>query len=352
MNYCINNFMLVRNTFLLLITLVLFGVPTYAQNALENEIVDDTYMVINKTDGSKEVYNTKEVDSITFVDKKKAASLTTKKKIVMGWGDSLTAGAGGNGVSYPSVLQSLLGKEYQVINVGVGGENITSISARQGGNPMTVTEDVIVPNDGEYADIKLVDYFGNEIKTLLQGGFNSTNPCLINGHECNIRWTGDWLGKNGVYQITTTDTCSFIMKKNTPIQTNYMRKYRNPYCLLIWIGQNGGFTDGDDLCDQIQRMIDYAGVEKYVIINLHTKFHIQYNSIINNRFGYHVVDLYNYMCTSALDDAGIDKSEQDILDIEKGNCPSSLMADNVHFNSLGYTLLAQKVFEKFKELNY
>lgn len=341
--------MLVRNTFLLLITVVLFGVPTYAQNALENEIVDDTYMVINNADGSKEVHNTKDVDSITFVDKKKAASLTTKKKIVMGWGDSLTAGAGGNGVSYPSVLQSLLGKEYQVINAGVGGEKTYTIAARQGGNPMTISEDVIVPNDGEYANIVLIDHFGNELKPLLQGGDKTINPCLINGHECNIRWTGDMLGNDGVYQITTTDTCSFVMKKNTPILTNYMRKYHNPYAIIIWIGQNGGFIDGEDLCDQIQRMIDYSGTDKYIIINFHTNFFSRYNKFLISRFGSHVIDWHGYSMSEAMSEAELQKTEQDIEDIANGECPTSLRSDFVHLNSLGYKQLANLISTRIRE---
>lgn len=337
--------MLVRNTFLLLITVVLFGVPTYAQNALENEIVDDTYMVINNADGSKEVHNTKDVDSITFVDKKKAASLTTKKKIVMGWGDSLTAGAGGNGVSYPSVLQQLLGNEYQVINAGVGGEKTYTIAARQGGNPMTISEDVIIPNDGEYADIVLIDHFGNELKPLLQGGDKTINPCLINGHECNIRWTGDMLGNDGVYQITTTDTCSFVMKKNTPILTNYMRKYHNPYAIIIWIGQNGGFTDGEDLCDQIQRMVDYAGTDKYLVINFHTQYFKNFNDILVKRFGKKVLDWYGAVLK-------ITNTEQDIIDVKEGICPSSLRFDNVHLNDVGYKMLGTLLNKKIQELNY
>ena len=60
------------------------------------------------------------------------------------WGDSLTAGVGGNGVTYPDVLSNLIktnitgqyggGKlrDVEVINCGVGGESSVTIAGRSG----------------------------------------------------------------------------------------------------------------------------------------------------------------------------------------------------------------------------
>ena len=154
------------------------------------------------------------------------------------------------------------------------------------------------------------------------------------------------LGNDGVYQITTTDTCSFVMKKNTPILTNYMRKYHNPYAIIIWIGQNGGFTDGEDLCDQIQRMVDYAGTDKYLVINFHTQYFKNFNDILVKRFGKKVLDLYGAVLKIA-------NTEQDIIDVKEGICPSSLRADDGgHLNDVGYKMLGTLLNEKIQELNY
>src|SRR5690606_8778503 len=60
------------------------------------------------------------------------------------WGDSMTAGAGGGGTSYPSVLESLIktiNPNANVRNSGVGGENSVTIAARQGGNPFVIRVD-------------------------------------------------------------------------------------------------------------------------------------------------------------------------------------------------------------------
>ena len=61
------------------------------------------------------------------------------------WGDSMTAGAGGGGTTYPAVLQSLLtaaGYTSTVFNRGVGGENAPTICARAGGNPFIALPEV------------------------------------------------------------------------------------------------------------------------------------------------------------------------------------------------------------------
>lgn len=59
--------------------------------------------------------------------------------IILAWGDSLTYGQGGNGITYPKVLQELIDdnnditEQYKVINCGVQGDTTPGILARQGG---------------------------------------------------------------------------------------------------------------------------------------------------------------------------------------------------------------------------
>ncbi len=70
-----------------------------------------------------------------------------KIKFICTWGDSLTAGSGGSGTTFPTVLQSLLGESYKVINCGIGGENSLTIAGRQGGIPMAIKHSVELPAD-------------------------------------------------------------------------------------------------------------------------------------------------------------------------------------------------------------
>ena len=62
------------------------------------------------------------------------------------WGDSMTAGQGGNGVTYPRVLKELTG--FPVNNFGVSGENTYEIVDRsaeygdQSGNIMIIEMEI------------------------------------------------------------------------------------------------------------------------------------------------------------------------------------------------------------------
>ena len=59
------------------------------------------------------------------------------------WGDSLTYGSGGNGTSYPSVLEECLRNERMyipVVNMGIGGENTVTIAGRAGAVPFRLKE--------------------------------------------------------------------------------------------------------------------------------------------------------------------------------------------------------------------
>jgi hypothetical protein len=54
------------------------------------------------------------------------------------FGDSLTFSYGGDGLTYPGTLKKLLGNQYEVNNLGIGGESTITIAGRQGSIPMRV----------------------------------------------------------------------------------------------------------------------------------------------------------------------------------------------------------------------
>ena len=61
---------------------------------------------------------------------------------IVTWGDSLTAGYGGEGTSYPSALQQLTG--IKVINQGVSGDKSTQIAARMVDSTQYYSSPVII----------------------------------------------------------------------------------------------------------------------------------------------------------------------------------------------------------------
>lgn len=145
------------------------------------------------------------VISILFI-----ACANDNKKVVVCWGDSLTAPQGnesglkgfikkvlGKDMSYPFWLQGLLGDEYDVINAGVGGENTLTIMARQGAYPMRLAHDVTIFSSDKAKEDRVVigntdlpafvsSYNGQEVRPLLQSdseenGSAQINPCVIGG---------------------------------------------------------------------------------------------------------------------------------------------------------------------------
>ena len=71
-------------------------------------------------------------------EKVSEAATNIKKDLprIICWGDSLTVGYGGNGVTYPKVLGNLI--KLETINYGVTAEGARTVAYRQGGLPMYV----------------------------------------------------------------------------------------------------------------------------------------------------------------------------------------------------------------------
>lgn len=125
-----------------------------------------------------------------------------KKKTIVCWGDSLTAphretlkqkirGIFVEDHDYPSVLQKILGDDYEVINCGVGGENTLTIMGRQGAYPFILAHDVTINSK----DCALENFMGNTDVPAFLSSYNNEvcypllqhkssakiNDCMIQG---------------------------------------------------------------------------------------------------------------------------------------------------------------------------
>lgn len=294
--------------------------------------------------------------------------LEDKQKIVktiVCFGDSLTAGAGGQGTTYESVMQAELGDSYKVINCGVGGESVYPITARQGGIVSFLANEVSIPKDKTEVEIgtkrdsgvHCLKLDGTEVPLalLLQGQGNSVNPCYIDDIPCTLRWSGSsYADNNGKYFLKSNKELSKIHKivAKSPIYF-YGNTLRNSHALVIWMGQNGGFKTVDELKELYKKVISHSGCSNYVIIGLHGYNKTTEEDIekqFKQEFGNRFIDWRNYLLTRALDDANITPTEQDLEDINNGKCPTSLRHDQVHLNATGYTLLAKQILNRFKYL--
>lgn len=261
------------------------------------------------------------------------------------WGDSLTAGAGGT--PYPTTLQTLIGSGVNVNNFGVGGENSKTIAARQGGMPMIVDPFTIPASGGTAITFKTYD--GATVTPGLQHGFRGVNPCTINGVEGNLSVSG------GVYTFTRLVSGSEVsVSRPSALITNAMKENRNDI-VIIWMGQNDGVNDATEIIRLEKLMVDYLTSynKQFLIIGLSSSdaaYRAPMEQQFKKEFGRRFINIREYLSAYGLEDAGIEPTSQDLTDMANGVAPTSLRIDLVHFNTAGYTVIANQVHKRLKEL--
>ena len=266
------------------------------------------------------------------------------------WGDSKTQGEQeGLGLSYPSFLQAMLendGYQIQVHNYGAHGEFSTEIMQRQGSFPLTVQPFIIPASSDEEVKIS--------INSRLRVPDAGCNPCFIDGIEGSIRH--DWTDKSQktFYFKRKQDGIQKEITSVTAIITDAMVNHRNEI-LILDIGYNGGFSSINNWIAQYQKMIDYSECKKFIVIGRASHFHrpsVNTEEAFSNYFGDKYINLRDYYVKHGLEDAGITPTDEDLQDINRGIPPRSLFYDEHHENIMGYTIKANLVYQKMKELNY
>ncbi|GAP73119.1 hypothetical protein SAMD00024442_6_95 [Candidatus Symbiothrix dinenymphae] len=284
------------------------------------------------------------------------------KLIVCTWGDSLTAGAGGDGTTYPNVLQSLFGVDFQVINCGVGGEGSLTVAGRQGGIPMQLARSVELPADNSAVIIGDRDHSfvsswnGRPVGPLLQGGEASVNYCVIDEIECTLRWTGSaWDDAAGRYtlQRVIAGHAPVTLHEKSIVFTSSMRQYRSQFANVFFIGQNGSYATNADLVAQYNAVIDFSLCQKFVILGLTSGTAAEradLETLMTEEFGAHYINLREYLATSGLQDADMIPTQADTEAMSEGKVPPSLLSDHVHFNAKGYESIGKLIYKRFRYL--
>lgn len=103
-------------------------------------------------------------------------------------------------------------------------------------------------------------------------------------------------------------------------------------------------------------MIAHNGNNNYIVIGLTSLTAmpdvLKCNCKMALAFGIHFLDISNYLRNYALDDLGISKTPQDVIDENNGDIPSSLRTDSVHLTSGANEVVANQIYTKGKELGY
>nr|DAY66131.1 MAG TPA: GDSL-like Lipase/Acylhydrolase family [Caudoviricetes sp.] len=297
-------------------------------------------------------------------------------------GDSLTMGAitdgehaWENGYSYPAKLQDRLGKVYNVVNLGIGGEGTETINARMCGFIATsenakATELMIPADASTKVKIKISAYnrrniipFKQESNALTFGSESAINPCIIGGIKGNISL------ENGEYYFTRSESGNAkSLYYEQFVSTKALRTINKSDTLIFWCGQNDLYagaknvemTDIETVPNRIDNMIRTFDCKNYIIIgNIATNENqvantnaVKLNELQSERYGNHFVDAKYLLINYGLQAVGITPTEQDMIDIANNRVPTSLRCDEIHLNEKGYSYVANIVYLKGVELGY
>ncbi|WP_136440287.1 hypothetical protein [Pacificoceanicola onchidii] len=263
-------------------------------------------------------------------------------------GDSLTAGSGGGGTSYPSVLAGLTGRV--VTNLGVGGEGSRTIAGRVGALPYLATPagDQLPASGG--VTVTLTGTDGGAVAPLLQGSAG-LNPCTLEGV------TGTLSESGGTYTFTRAASGSVVpVPRPAPVITASAAHKGDIH--LFWWGQNDGTNDATDIIARIRAGIDWMDAldKRFLVLGLTTStldyrapMHAQFLVAFGRRF----VNLQEYLASyAALSEVEITPTAQDDADIAAGMVPDSLRSDATHLNAAGYSLVANCIHNRAIELGF
>lgn len=265
-------------------------------------------------------------------------------------GDSLTAGTGGPGISYPEYLSKKLSEDKLYIpvrNMGVGGESTATIAARMGAIPFR-TSAFTIPADMTPVEIQFLKEEGRKLEAHADVGIS---PCIIDGVE------GRMTIENNVCYFTRAEAGDAIdVTEGSQVQT-YAQTAFNDGIYIIFMGENGGFRDIDDLVEQQRAILQLQekNSDKYLILGMTSGTAEERQELeerMKEEYGERYINLREYLSTQGPYDAKIELSDTDLVEMRDGKIPDCLLSDGLHFKPIGYQLIADIVYERMWKLGY
>ena len=270
------------------------------------------------------------------------------------WGDSLTAGIGGNGTSYPGVLETLIGSNVTVNNYGVGGEDTRTIAGRQGGVPFQLSSDVVIPATTTAIPVSLLE--GNPIRQ----GSAGINSCSIGG----IAGTLERDGTTNVLEFTRATAGSATPVSKGAAITTAASQTAGSGINIISSGTNDRTAMDKDIENTVlnivdcqKEMVEKINTEggKYLIVGTASGVSGDWldefkcvEELQAAAFGRNFLNLREVLTDSAIyEEVGIDLTAADLENMSNGALPTTIISnDNIHFNADGYTVVARAIYNK------
>ena len=346
-------------------------VPTYNDYIVGKIELNPTVLVPTKQDKNVGADNKGKVLMVDDDGNIVYKDLEKESKIIEYWGDSLTEGNQDNsGVTRATVLSSLVGSEWTVINNNDGGgEKSNTISCKACGTGI-IAEPFTIPSSTDKVEVVLKDDIGYDCNFRRSSNMpeSTLNPCIINGIT-GIISSGPVYGQNPYKFKRNESGDEVVLKRPTGVISSSAKKQKGAV-LIICIGQNTGWNnDGSLLVKQVKGIIEYYKSTRFLVIGIpHSKtngWQIAGNNALKLEFGRHYIDVEEYMKTPiydtdgatiissyALDDCNLAPTSEDIVNISQNKYPTQIMSDSIHFNRYGYTIWANLEYQRGKELGY
>lgn len=276
------------------------------------------------------------------------------------WGGSITAGAGGNGVSVTSEIEALEeenGYFIPVVNCGVSGETAKSILTRAGVEKLYVKE-FSIPEKSTDVDIELMYEDGTKPSILRQaaGNINTINPVTINGVQGNIsavsvnnasvKYKYVFRRIKGGDEVKVSD--------QTEVETSYKNEYEN-YVYVIFIDGSQDWKTPDELIELQKKLLSSCKSDKYIIISPTTGnkwSNREMENAMTAAWGEHYFNAREYLSFDGVYDSGVSVNNDDFGMMIKGEIPPCIRADGFNLNEEGYRVLAKKLYQKLIDMGY
>jgi lysophospholipase L1-like esterase len=246
------------------------------------------------------------------------------------WGDSLAAGAGGEGVSVSSVAGSIFEDERAVLNLGIGGQTSTSIAARMNAVPtMLSLAGATIPATGPAVVTQ------RSVTPITDQGESSFAGTLC-GIAGILAATRD---DAGVYHYTFERARSGAA---VPCPDSSLFAFAAPeevrgLTAWLWLGRNGA-DPGHTVTADIAATVSSLGHDRFLVGSVLTgaadgpdavaKIR-NLNAQLASTYREHFVDLEAELFQWAFDEA-------DHADVAAGITPGSQRSDDIHLNAAGY----------------
>jgi lysophospholipase L1-like esterase len=277
------------------------------------------------------------------------------------WGDSLTEGVAGNGETYPKALKRMIAfqltangysKSVPIIrNLGISGETSLEIACRGG---MTMrTQSPIHINQKNYRQVFKITADHGKSVSILRLGDTGVNPVKI----------GAVVGRLSRIDAGNhyTFTPSYVRYQDTIPQNSkvvtYSASHYRSAIPIVFIGQNGGYSNTADLIRQQKAIIhNQIGAEhQYIVVGLHTgtaKQRAALEKKMQQTYGDHYINLRKILSKNGTKIVGIKATKEDRRMMRAGMVPASLLADDhLHFNAKGYRTVAKVIYARMTALN-